>query len=266
MEINFDKYHGAGNDFILIDNRQSTFPADQPLIARICDRHFGIGADGLMLLEKSREYAFRMKYFNADGGEGTMCGNGGRCIIAFARKLGLIGEKSIFQAIDGIHEGRIMRFSERTSTVNLRMNAVLEVHRMGHNRFLMNTGSPHYVSFVENVVDIDIDITGKKIRFDKSVSRDGVNVNFVVNRGDRLSMRTYERGVEAETLSCGTGAVAAAIANAERQNYSDGNHTTEINAMGGNLKVHFKYENREYHHIWLEGPAEFVFTGSYPLL
>lgn len=254
MALKFSKYHGAGNDFILIDDRQGEFgPDKQERIARLCHRRFGIGGDGLMLLRNKAGYDFEMKYYNADGREGTMCGNGGRCIAAFARDLGIIGSKAHFMAVDGQHLANI-----EGHTVDLQMADVGEVRR-GKGHFFMDTGSPHYVTFVDEMGKTDVDGAGKAIRHDKNVNAEGCNVNFVQITGKALHVRTYERGVEAETLACGTGIVASVLAAALKTGKGPGEYP--VQAQGGKLSVRFSEKNGKYTDIWLKGPTEFVFEG-----
>lgn len=258
MKITFSKYQGAGNDFIVIDNRTRTFPISEELIKKMCNRHFGIGADGLMLLEDSSTGAdFLMRYFNADGGESTMCGNGGRCITHFANKLGIISAKTTFAGIDGIHHASMVS----NSYVELKMKDVNQIEIIDDGYFI-DTGSPHYVSFVRDADSVDVAREGKMIRQSVNINNGGTNANFIqVIAKNTLKIRTFERGVEAETLACGTGAVASGIA------YSlyleaDSECVTLI-APGGELKVRFKrMGSNHFSDIWLEGPANHVFDGE----
>jgi len=259
MRIEFSKYHGAGNDFILIDDFSETFPAeDNHLIRELCDRRFGIGADGLILLRPSSTSGFSMFYYNADGLEGSMCGNGGRCLVAFARDRGRVGsDKEItFDAVDGVHRARIID----ETTVCLKMNDVKSITEKGRG-YCLNTGSLHHVEYVDNLVDINICGRGKALREHAMYAPDGCNVNFIKTENDgSLSIRTYERGVENETMACGTGSVAAAIVH-----HAQGNEKKEytLRAPGGILKVRFRYsEENGYEDIWLEGPALKVFDGD----
>ena len=255
MSVSFSKYHGAGNDFIIIDNREGVFVAEQNLIKNLCHRQFGIGADGLMLLENEPNADFRMRYFNSDGNEGTMCGNGGRCITHFANKLGVIGKRTRFFGIDGEH----VAIMESDSIVNLKMNDVQNV-TVDDEYFLLDTGSPHCVYFVNNVDRVDVESEGRCLRKNLRHESGGVNVNFVEVVGDDLKIRTYERGVEAETLACGTGSVAAAIAANVWLNNS--RTTFFLHARGGNLRVNFeKNSNGNFHNVWLQGPVAHVFDG-----
>jgi len=258
VKTDFHKYHGAGNDFVIIDNRESNWNPGQREVARLCDRHYGIGADGLMLLSKMKDYDFRMTYFNSDGNESTLCGNGGRCLAAFARTLGLIDDKTIFYAIDGRHEAMILKESGNRSHVALRMNDVTVEEPVGGNYFI-DTGSPHYVIFGSNIIRMDIVRKARKIRYDTCFAEEGTNVDFVEIRNDHLFVRTYERGVEDETQSCGTGITAAALAFALKNPGNQG--WIEVKTPGGELKVRFRQDGNHFTDIWLEGPAEHVFSG-----
>ena len=258
MTIPFFKYQGAGNDFILIDQRTRTFLTrqDNARVAALCDRRFGIGADGLMLLQEAEGADFEMIYFNADGGVSTLCGNGSRCIAAFARRLGIIDRHCTFLAADGPHEAVIR---PETGWVELKMNDVRQVETT-EGAVILNTGSPHYVVFVDNLNEMDINASGRSVRYSDRFSREGINVNFAELSDNGLNVATYERGVESETLSCGTGVTAAALARYVR--HPDGQPATvRISTKGGNLEVRFRPENGGFTDIWLCGPATFVFEG-----
>ncbi len=256
MTINFYKYQGTGNDFIIIDNRKAIFPKENiELIQKLCDRKFGIGADGFMLLENSVNYDFKMVYFNADGNEGSMCGNGGRCIVAFADKLGVISSKTTFEAI-----GKLYLASIENGLVSLTMNDVetIESHK---NYIFLDTGSPHHVTFEKEVSKIDVFQKGKEIRNGSPYFDAGTNVNFVEQINENtFKVRTYERGVENETLSCGTGVTAVAIASHKSKKTSS--NTIHLQTLGGNLDVNFETEDNSYKNIVLKGPAIFVFKGE----
>ncbi len=256
MKIHFYKYQGTGNDFILIDNRNNTFPKkDVKLIQKLCDRRFGIGADGLILLESSEKSDFTMIYFNADGSEGTMCGNGGRCIVAFAKQLNIIGKETTFVAVDGLHFASI-----KNDSVNLQMIDINTVEEFENYSFL-NTGSPHHVCFNDNITNINIKKLGSKIRYGAPYFNEGTNVNFAEQISENsFKVRTYERGVEDETLACGTGVTAVAIA-ANKLNKTKDN-TINIEVLGGHLEVSFKREGNSYTNVFLKGPAQFVFEGN----
>lgn len=252
----FYKYQGTGNDFVMIDNRSLLFDKnDTKRIAHLCDRRFGIGADGLILLENHPEYDFKMVYFNADGNESTMCGNGGRCLVAFAKQLGIIKSKAVFEAIDGKHEALI-----EGSEVQLQMQDVPEIQSFDDHLFL-DTGSPHYVTFHNDLEALLVKEAGAAIRYNDQYKAQGTNVNFVQQQGDSVfDVRTYERGVEDETLSCGTGVTAVALA----MHYS-GETTAKLvtlNTPGGTLRIAFDVAASGYHNIWLIGAATFVFKGE----
>ncbi len=257
MMLNFDKYQGAGNDFILIDARkirEKIFTVN--IVNHLCNRNYGIGADGLILLMNSETADFRMKYFNSDGREGSMCGNGGRCIVAFAKAHGIITRITTFEGIDGIHQAEIMADGD----VRLKMNDVEDITEFEDGLFIQ-TGSPHFVKIVKSVDDVDVFNTGRTIRKQPRFGVNGTNVNFLEYRKEKLFLRTFERGVENETLACGTGAVAAAIS-AYSMGKTDKN-SCFLQARGGNLKVEFTAEkNHTFRNIWLTGPAEYVFSGK----
>ena len=259
MKIEFYKYHGTGNDFIIIDNRVIKWNPDREQISRLCDRHFGIGADGLMLLSAQKGFDFGMTYFNSDGNESTMCGNGGRCMTAFARMLGIVEKSARFYAIDGEHEAIILEETSNVIRVKLKMKDVIVDERAGDN-FIIDTGSPHYVIFSTNIARLDIVRKARKIRYDTCFAEEGTNVDFVEVKNDHLFVRTYERGVEDETLSCGTGITASALAYATRKPDNPGYFN--INTRGGELKVSFIQEGKVFSGIWLEGTAEEVFMGK----
>ncbi|MET6990330.1 diaminopimelate epimerase [Sediminicola arcticus] len=255
MNLIFYKYQGTGNDFIIIDNRDTVFPkSDTQLVARFCDRKFGIGADGLILLENDELTNFKMVYYNSDGKTSTMCGNGGRCLVAFAKYLGIITDEATFIAIDGPHHATI-----DGEVVSLQMQDVTEVQEREGFLFL-DTGSPHHVQLVKDFQIIDVPKEGAKIRYGLYGER-GSNINFVTAEGhDIFNVRTYERGVEDETLSCGTGVTAVALAMHKIGNVSG--NKVEIKTPGGSLNVHFERGEIGYHNIHLIGPAKQVFKGE----
>lgn len=253
----FYKYQGAGNDFILIDNRQHVFePQNSALVKKMCDRRFGIGADGLMLLQKTDEADFEMIYFNANGLQASMCGNGGRCIVAFARDLKIIEHKTDFLAVDGLHFAQI-----KGDDVALSMIDVLE-YRRDSDAYILHTGSPHYVKITTDVENLDVYNAGRKIRYSQTYSPQGINVNFVEREQSGYFVRTYERGVENETLACGTGATAAAISIAINENRT-GTIEIPIRVLGGQLQVNFERDENSFTKVILQGPAEYVFEGTY---
>ncbi len=253
--MQFHKYHGAGNDFILIDNRAGSITLTTEQIAALCHRHMGIGADGLMLLDTVEGYDFRMVYYNADGRESTMCGNGGRCIAVFARELGLVKEHCRFLAIDGPHEATL----NDDGTVRLHMKDVAGVEWY-EGYALLNTGSPHYVQWTEDAMAEDVVAQGRAVRYSDRFAPDGVNVNFAQVTGEQqLYVRTYERGVEDETMSCGTGVVAAAIASVGE---AIGLFSVAIETPGGLLNVSFnKHLSDGARDVVLTGPVVRVFGG-----
>ncbi|NPD84499.1 diaminopimelate epimerase [Lentimicrobium sp. L6] len=257
--IHFYKYHGTGNDFVIINMTKNSFSLTTEQIAFICDRHKGIGADGLMMLLNSEDSDFRMKYYNSDGKEGSMCGNGGRCMLAFAYDMGITKEVYRFIAIDGNHEGRILKEHPTEKLVELKMSDVHETKSLNNN-FEINTGSPHYLDFREEVEKLDVVEEGKAIRYSDAYQEEGINVNFVEQKKNQLYVRTYERGVENETLACGTGVTAAAIASSIRQNLIYKNFNIKV--LGGQLNVKFETEDGNFFHsIYLTGPAVFVYEG-----
>lgn len=260
MIIPFFKYQGTGNDFVLIDQRVTQYLSreDHKRIAGICDRRFGVGADGLMLLQNKAGYDFEMIYFNADGRESTMCGNGGRCITAFARYLGIICDHARFLAIDGEHLARINAADKK---VELQMSDVRQVE-ISPDFYVMNTGSPHYVTFVPELEAFDVYGEGKKIRESARFSAEGINVNFVRKTAEGIEVATYERGVEDETLSCGTGVTAAAISYWLKEGKTEGQEIA-VQTKGGELSVRLESDGYiGFRNIWLTGPAEQVFEGK----
>jgi diaminopimelate epimerase len=257
MKVKFYKYQGTGNDFILIDNRELLFNKTQKyFIQSICDRRFGVGADGLMFLQDKDGFDFEMVYFNSDGNESTMCGNGGRCIIRFAHDLGLTGSVCRFWAIDGEHRGEIIE----NGTVSLQMKDVEEVVCSGTD-FITDTGSPHFVRFVLNADALNVYSEGKAIRFSEQYREDGINVNFVEQINDeQVYVRTYERGVEDETYSCGTGVVASVLANYMKSEAKK--EAVQVKTKGGELAVKFSKSSNGFTRIFLIGPAVKVFEGE----
>ena len=256
MKLDFYKYQGAGNDFIVIDNRTLFFPkTNVAIIKNLCDRRFGIGADGVILLEPSKTHNFTMVYFNADGNEGSMCGNGGRCIVAFAKHLKLIENSTTFEAVDGLHFATI-----ENGSINLQMADVTEI-KVANTHTFLNTGSPHHVQFCDNISQVNVNKLGAKIRYGAPYFKAGTNVNFVEQTSENsFKVRTYERGVENETLACGTGVTAVAIA-AHNLNKTT-NKSIKIEVLGGNLEVSFNKEKSTYTNVFLKGPAQLVFKGN----
>ncbi|TNE81805.1 MAG: diaminopimelate epimerase [Bacteroidetes bacterium] len=257
MRLRFYKYQGTGNDFILIDNRNELLPRSNPeLYGAWCDRRFGIGADGLILLQNKEGYDFEMVYFNSDGRESTMCGNGGRCIVQFAHDRGLIEDETRFLAVDGPHDARIEK-----GIVSLHMQDVQGVESIGAD-FYLNTGSPHYVQFTNSDVgSIDLTTVAKSIRYNDRFAKEGTNVNLVEAKDHCLEVRTYERGVEDETYSCGTGVTAVALVNHICS--ENGSYRQAIHTPGGDLAVSLtKTGEGSFSDVWLHGPATFVFEGE----
>ena len=260
MNFSFSKYHGNGNDFIIVNNLDGNMQFTEKQIAEICHRRFGIGADGFILIEKSEDFDFEMLYYNSNGNPGSMCGNGGRCVAAYAYKQQIANEEMHFLAFDGIHKAIINSTSSNKSNFNvsLQMNDVESVEQ-NENYFFLDTGSPHYVEFVENVAAFNVVEMGRKTRYSEKFHPDGTNVNFVELSDDRIFVRTYERGVEDETLSCGTGVTASAIAAWHRT----GKSIQKIHTTGGDFVVEFKVYDGTFVDLWLRGPAVEVFKGEF---
>lgn len=254
--MRFYKYQGTGNDFVIVDNREVNHSAlSQERIRQICDRRFGIGADGFMLLNNKPGYDFEMVYYNADGREGSMCGNGGRCIVQFAHDIGIDRNNFKFLAVDGDHLADIS-----DGLVSLKMMDVSGINQFdGHS--VLNTGSPHYVKKVTGLAEMDVYTEGRNIRYNSEFNEKGINVNFVeVLENGSLKVRTYERGVEDETFSCGTGVTAAALVFYQQET---GRNSIDIEVLGGKLNVSYnRNADGSYDDIWLKGPAVKVFEGS----
>lgn len=257
MQISFFKYQGTGNDFVLVDNRKGKVNLTSEQIARLCHRRFGIGADGLILLETEPGVDFRMIYYNSDGNTSSLCGNGSRCMIAFAKHLGIVDTKARFMASDGLHEAMLYE----DGTIGVKMQDVKNIE-MGESFFFLDTGSPHYVKLVDGLADYDVYTEGKKIRNSPRFQDQGTNVNFIEKTDEGLFVRTYERGVEAETFSCGTGVTASALV-ASIKGLSTSRNSCEVKTLGGPLEVTFeKVLEHNFYNIWLKGPAELVYTGE----
>jgi diaminopimelate epimerase len=257
MQVQFHKYQGTGNDFIILDNRDGKYNTiTNDHVRRLCDRRLGIGADGLMLLNEKKGYDFEMKYHNSDGKESSMCGNGGRCIVKFAYNLDIHKSEYKFIAVDGEHIAEI----DTDGTVSLKMIDVDQIKKFKGD-FILNTGSPHYVKLTNDVMDMDVYKKGHEIRYSKDFEQEGINVNFVEQaEEDKIIVRTYERGVEDETYSCGTGVVASALICYHNEN---GYNDVEVKTLGGGLTVEFdRLDEGKYVNIWLCGPAEKVFEGA----
>jgi diaminopimelate epimerase len=256
MKIPFFKFQGTGNDFILLDNMLGEIHLTKDAIFQLCDRRFGIGSDGIVMLEKSEDSAFYMNFYNPDGSQ-SFCGNGSRCAVRFAQLTGICGNSGEFVAIDGKHF-----FESNDNEVRIRMKDVDSVSNVGTD-LVVHTGSPHYLVFSEDPEKIDLIGRAREIRYGAKYAEEGINVNFIREGNNEVWMRTYERGVEDETLSCGTGVTAAALGYASRHNSSD---EVLVHTKGGDLKVRFQVApNGGFHNIWLCGPAEYVFEGSVDL-
>lgn len=256
MQLEFFKYQGTGNDFVMIDNRSGFFPKENvQIVARLCDRRFGIGSDGLILLEEDSGADFKMVYYNSNGNQGSMCGNGGRCLVAFAKDLSVIKDKCTFIAMDGLHYATI----NNNRIVSLQMIDVNAI-KIEKDYTFLNTGSPHHVQMVEDLEQYNVKENGAALRYGSLYGAAGSNINFVKKiSDDTFSLRTYERGVEDETLACGTGATAVAIAmNAIGQTNAT---SINLNVEGGKLAVSFDKKDQYFTNIFLIGPAEFVFKG-----
>ncbi|MBW7891083.1 MAG: diaminopimelate epimerase [Chitinophagaceae bacterium] len=257
MNLSFFKYQGTGNDFIILDNREHLYTnllTEQ--IRLLCNRRFGIGSDGLILLNNHPDYDFEMDYFNKDGERSTLCGNGGRCLVKFAFDSGLKKTVYHFLAADGPHEAEI----DLQGLVRLKMKDVKETTTL-NDHFIVDTGSPHYVKFVQDLSKINVVEEGRKIRYSDEFADNGINVNFVEPLNNHsIFVRTYERGVENETLSCGTGVTAAALVAAHHENSFN---EIVVETKGGKLSVEFDLsDDQQYSNIWLCGPAEMVFKGE----
>lgn len=257
MRMNFYKYQGAGNDFIILDGRQSIPALTSEQIRKLCDRRFGVGADGLMVLLSDSSSDFRMLYYNSDGNPGSMCGNGGRCLVNFARSKGYIGQQTTFLASDGLHTATCLPDHQ----VSLLMADVENITEIDSQSYFLNTGSPHVVVWVTDVMSVDVVKQGRLIRNSDRFVDDGTNVNFVEVKGEKLYVRTYERGVEDETLSCGTGVTASVLAAVYARKISGNSGSISVVTRGGNLSVGFKQTNTGFSSVRLIGPAEFVYEG-----
>jgi diaminopimelate epimerase len=257
MKIEFSKFQGTGNDFIILDNRENKYDGlTTKQVHFLCSRRFGIGADGLMMLSNKTGFDFEMKYYNADGNTGSMCGNGGRCMLKFAAMIGIRKDKYHFSAADGVHDAEV----DMNGDIRLKMKDVNGVV-FSYTHYILDTGSPHYVKNVRDVIHVDVVSEGRAIRNSKEFAEEGINVNFVETvDDDTIYVRTYERGVEDETLSCGTGVTAAALISAHNDN---GFNRVEVKTSGGKLSVEFeKVSEKEFRNIWLVGPAELVYEGN----
>lgn len=268
MALSFYKYHGTGNDFIICDERIvrhiSGLKNQADVINNLCNRQFGIGADGLILIQNAENAHFKMVYFNADGLEGSMCGNGSRCAVAYFKSTGFAGNQLQFQAIDGLHHAKILADKGIEKVISVQLSDTI-YHSANNDPFQINTGSPHLILFTDNLADTDVVQQGRRYRYDKQFGEQGINVNFVETEGmDTLHVRTYERGVENETLSCGTGVTASAMG-AWHANTRNEKNTYTVNTRGGQLHVSFDPpdENKnKFTDVWLTGPTVNVFKGE----
>ncbi len=258
MKINFVKYQGAGNDFILF-NGKTISELKGSTIKNICDQHFGIGADGLIVLKECPTADYEMAYYNADGNLGSMCGNGARCAAVFAFDQQIVDSNIMnFKASDGMHTAIVFP----DGLVKVSMTDVRSWTFSGDD-FIIDTGSPHYIKQVVGLDELDVKTEGKKIRNNNEFKEHGINVNFVEEKNNQLFMRTYERGVEDETLACGTGTVAVAICSRIKNcNPIHGKFEVPVNALGGNLKVIGEFAEGIFRNIYLIGPAQKVFEGT----
>ncbi len=257
MHIEFTKYHGTGNDFIMINGMEDVSIRaylNEERISKLCHRRFGIGADGLIILAPDSDSDFYMDYYNSDGRPSSMCGNGSRCTVRFAHSLGYVDDSCLFMAVDGLHKGKVS-----DKTISVLMSDVTEVHQAGVD-FALDTGSPHYVRFMEDVDSINIISEAHHIRYSETFREKGINVNFVNQASDHIQVRTYERGVEDETYSCGTGVVASAITSKIGSDLPK--ESIDVETKGGNLNVSFEKSEGIYSNIWLTGPAVKVFSGE----
>lgn len=258
QHVKFSKYHGAGNDFIMINAMNEELLLSEEIILKMCDRRTGIGADGLIVMMPSETHDFRMRYYNCDGKESTFCGNGGRCIAAFAHQQGIIKKHATYEAVDGTHKARVKEISPNEYHVELTMRDIMS-YKLENDSLLIDTGSPHYVKKVKDLYGLDVINKGAEIRYDKNISEDGVNVDFLLNKEGKIYIRTYERGVENETLACGTGVTASAIA----ASLWFGGNDIDIYTMIAKLNVKFEMENNCFKNVVLSGPATHVFDGMF---
>jgi diaminopimelate epimerase len=257
MNFTFFKYQGTGNDFIIFDDRDGSFPVSESLIIHLCDRKFGVGSDGLILIQESEDYDFHMEFYNPDASQ-SFCGNGSRCAVAFAHRLGIIEETCTFSAIDGVHKAKVVENEQ----VEVSMRDVSAITKY-ENDLILDTGSPHYVRFTKHLEKEDIIETGRSIRYSDRFKNEGINVNLVQVLDDNsLECATYERGVENETLSCGTGVTAMALGANKAYDLPS---PIRVLTKGGELEVSFSQNEENYTHVFLKGPAQFVFRGDIQL-
>ncbi|MFO8129794.1 MAG: diaminopimelate epimerase [Bacteroidales bacterium] len=257
MKIEFHKYQGTGNDFILIDNRTKCFKKDARVIRHLCDRNFGIGSDGIIFLEHSPEADFGMDFYNPDGTPAGMCGNGGRCIAGYAFSLGIIEKNTVFMAGDGLHEALILGRDKGMFTIRLKMKDP-EIIRREKDFMVVDSGVPHYLLFQENIESSDLIAIARKIRYSPEYKKHGINIDLIEKQKHSIFVRSYERGIEGETLSCGTGVTASAIGAAPAYAFKS---PIRVQTKGGILHVHYHHETSGFYNVWLEGNASEVFSG-----
>jgi diaminopimelate epimerase len=256
MLIRFSKYQGTGNDFIMIDNRAGDIHLTAPQIIQMCDRKFGIGADGIILIEETGFSDFYMNFYNPDGSQ-SFCGNGSRCAVRFAQQLGICRDIGEFKAIDTKHD-----FESNEQEVTIQMKNVLGIEHQ-NDHFVIHTGSPHYIEYRTHIDQMDLIAEARTIRYSPRFEEEGVNVNFVEIKNNEVHMRTYERGVENETLSCGTGVTAVALSYGFLH---AGTSEVAVHTKGGALRVSFETVGQgEFEEVKLTGPAQWVFDGTYQL-
>ena len=260
MVYQFYKYEGCGNDFVIIDERTVGQQLTQAHITALCDRRFGIGADGLLLLRTHPDFDFQMLYYNADGSRATMCGNGARCLSAFAYKKKAISNKGSFIADDGPHTAEILWTEDAVTQVAISMTDATP-DEVTADHVIINTGTPHYVLFVDNVETTDVLTIGKMIRYKPQFAPIGTNANFVQITPGEIIVRTYEKGVEDETLACGTGVTASAMA----ASFLTGKTSFDVKVRGGNLHVSFDKSENTFTNVVLTGPARLVYSGKFDL-
>ena len=255
MKISFSKYNGAGNDFILIDDRNNNLSLTKSQIYKLCNRNIGIGGDGLILIKKSSKTDFKILHYTSDGNLGSLCGNGSRCAILYAYRNNIINKNTVFEAFDGVHKAEII--NDELITMQMKLNSRIIENEYG---VWLDTGSPHLVIETANTDELDVKDLGRSIRYNDYYKKDGVNVNFVERVSDEVfKIRTYERGVEDETRACGTGSTASAIC----MNYigKTSSNKMKMKCLGGDLEVKFLKRNKKYSEISITGPAKFVFEG-----
>lgn len=260
MVNQFYKYEGCGNDFVIIDERTIGLQLTKSHITALCDRRFGIGADGLLLLRTHPAFDFQMVYYNADGSRATMCGNGARCLSAFAHNMQAIGNKGRFIADDGPHTAEILWTEDAITQVAISMKDATP-NEVSAEHVVINTGTPHYVLFVNDIETTDVVTIGKQIRYNPKFAPIGTNVNFVQITPEGIIVRTYEKGVEDETLACGTGVTASAMA----ASLLTGKTGFDVKVRGGNLHVSFDKRENTFTNVVLTGPARLVYSGQFDL-